>query len=150
MEIGNPAVVAPKKGDRIASPVGMMAGVQAEQDPLGIGLAQQPFDLVLVFHVGFGVRMENHLQAEPFPDQVHHVMNPVDQPLPGLVVQLPGSGGLARPEIGIGVVDQDQVFGAQIGQGLPRAQDLLLQARPGGMVFQVSHGEGAGSPQAAL
>ena len=94
--------------------------------------------------------MKHHLQAEPLPDQVHHVMDPVDQVLPGLVVQSAGSGGLARPEIGIGVVDQNEVLGAQIGQGLPRAQDLLLQTRPGGIVFQVSHGEGARSPQTAL
>ena len=77
-------------------------------------------------------------------------MDAVDEPLPGFLVQLAGSRGLARPEIGIGVVDQDEVFGAQIGQGLSRTQHLLLQTRPGSLVFQVSHGEGARSPQAAL
>ena len=143
MHVADPVVVAPHEVHRVAAPVGVMADVEAERHPVGVGLLEECLYLVFVLDVRLCVRMEHELEPKPFPERIREIVDGVDQKLPRVRVQFLWGRRLTRRLVCLRTVDQDQEPGSQCGEQLPGAVDLPVDFRSERRVVQVFHGKRA-------
>src|SRR5262245_56927094 len=103
----------------------MVPSVQTKRDTGRVGLRQEGLDLRLVLHVRLSMWMKDDRQAKTVTGDVGHFVRGVDQSLPGIVRQLTGRQQLTAKEVGVGIIDEHEILGAQCGQVLTSAYHLL-------------------------
>ena len=133
--------------NRVSAAVGVMADVEAETDPV-VRVDQEPLDLLLVLDVGLRVRMEDNLEPVPrcrLPDLVgrRHELSP------GAIVQIGRGEQLTREQVGVDVVDQDEVAAPELRDQLARPFDLFAHLLPAVGVLEREHREGPGDLELA-
>src|SRR5262245_9555164 len=104
MQVRNPSVVLTHETNGISTAVGMVACVQAKRDHARVCIGQEAFDLILVFDVGFGMRMEHSRQSESLPHQTCKLVDGFHEPLPGILVESRGGYRFACEQVCIGVI----------------------------------------------
>src|SRR6185436_10474517 len=82
VKIRNPLVVFAEELHSVTSTIGMVAGVEAEGDLFRVGLLKKGLNLLLIFNMCFGVRMEDHLKPKAALGKVSHFMRSVDESPP--------------------------------------------------------------------
>ena len=118
---------------------GEMPDILDQNHLFGIGVFQQPLDLVLVGDMRIGTGMKAQLQTKFLPRDVGHLVGGCDQSLPFFVIQEFRFEPLTGKPVGVKIVDQQNILGAEGSQEFSGTQQLLLQPWP---VFGAS-GSGA-------
>ena len=144
VQVGDALVVRAHEGDGVAAPIGVVAGVEAEADALRVGVREQALDLIFVFDVRLGVRVEDEAEAEVVAGDVGGAVRRPDEPLPCLVVQSLRRDLLAGEEIRVRVVNQDDELAAERLGERPAAAHLPLHLRPALRGVQVGDHRRAG------
>src|SRR5690606_32842915 len=115
--------------DAVAAAVGVVAGVEAEVDHVGVGGVEEALDVLLGVDVGVGVRVDHDVEAVGVADlaaQAFHAGAQVAPLLGGEFGCLQDLGGLVvAPEGG----DDDEVLGTHVAGEGGHPADLL----PGGV-----------------
>ena len=109
VEIADALAVGLDQLDAVAAAVGVVAGVQAEVDQLGVGGVEEPLDMVLGVDVRVGVRMYDEFEAVGLLDLVAEPFHALGQVRPLLgrqLLRLEDLRGLVVPPEG---GDDDQV-----------------------------------------
>ncbi len=94
--------------------------------------------------------MKHQRQPETIARQVGNLMRRFDQALPSILIQTRRSYGFTGEEVGMGVIDKNQVFRTQSCQQLSGSHDFLFNFRPKRFVFQRPHDEGRGDFKSPL
>ena len=87
-------------------------------------------DLILIFDMGLGMRMENQLQAIVLAGNAGDPVGGIDQPGESRLIQAGGRNQLAGEKVGVAVLYQDQEFGIELMEYLAPAAQLLFNSRP--------------------